>query len=783
MKLIDLLVFILQSYFTLSNIIGIDLGSEFFKITILQPGKTFTMVENLQSKTKTPFALAFKDDERFFGTDATVKRIKIPNQVFTFMHQYLGKKFNSEKINKFIEEYFVSYEMEEDENRKSYSFKINYNNDNYSFSVEEIFGMMFRYIKYLSYKFAGGSNVKDCVITVPAFFGYKERLALIQAVKLSELNLLSLVSENVAAAVHFATYKEFSNTEYYIFYNMGSSNLQATLVAYTSRFEERSKKTVEVSKEIKILGEAWEKNSAGNALNYKIVRYLMKQFDESRKDKPSVMKDYKVAEKLLPAAIKLKEVLSANKVASTKILGVEGGANLDAKITREEFETINSDIFDRVYRPIEKLLHSTGISIDQIKQVELLGGSVRVPKVQEILKSKMGNIIGTHMNGDDSMALGATYIAANYTPKFRQAKKIELIHGTNYDLIFRIGNSNKTAVTNEKIKVDENFEFDKSYQNEKNITFTTNGDIMIEVYEKLEYEFRENLIMTYYSNDINSASNDNMTLDLNFKTGNKGILSVKAYLTYTQNLYANVVQSQNGDFEINYTTNNIEPLTADQIAKEVKKYKLEGSALENFVKLQSEVGKSKTDLVKKELNLETVFSYPKPLNPVDLPKLNAKLDSLDKHDETRLIKIEKKNILETLIYNKKEWLISEGIPKYASEAELQKATQTLNEISEWFEDEGYRAELAELDSKLKALRQAFSEIDKRVQKDKALQTAIDKFHINLDKLVQETKKTLKEKPWTQKHFNNIFMKEINSARDWLKAILKSQDFEVLNYLK
>jgi molecular chaperone DnaK (HSP70) len=214
------------------------------------------------------------------------------------MHEYLGKRYNDEQMIKFIEEYFVSYDMEEDENRKTYMFKVKFNNEEHKFSTEEVFGMIFRYIKFLSDKFSGG-DVRDCVVTVPAYFGYKERNAVVQAVELSKLNLLSLVSENVAAAVQFSLDKKFNETEYYIFYNIGSSNLQASLVSYETIFEEKNKKTVEVGKAIKVLGEAWEKNLGGNAFNYKIIRDLMEKFDKTRKDKPSVKGDYRVAERLL----------------------------------------------------------------------------------------------------------------------------------------------------------------------------------------------------------------------------------------------------------------------------------------------------------------------------------------------------------------------------------------------------------------------------------------------------------------------------------------------------
>ena len=426
-----------------SNILGIDLGTEFIKISILKPNNPFKMVENIQSKTKTPFALAFKDEERLFGSDAISKKVRLPTQVFVNMHEFLGKKYTSENIKKFIEDFFVSYNIEENKERKTFNFKVLYNKQNLIFSTEEIFGMLFRYIKFLADKY-GDTNVKNCVVTIPAFFGHKERIAISQAIQLSDLNLQSLITENSAAAVQYSLDKEFNKTENIIFYNMGSSYSQATLVSYLSTYENKGNITIEIKREINVIAEAWEK-IGGNNINYNFIRNLMDQFDNLpiRKGKKSVKNDYKVAERILPSVLKYKEILSANKFTPLTILGVEDGINLEGRISREKFEEINEDLFNRILNPLEKVLEIARMDISEINQIELLGGSVRIPKVQEVLKSKINpNLIGQHMNGDDSMALGAGFISANFSSKFKPGKKIKFNQGTNYGIKISIENIN-----------------------------------------------------------------------------------------------------------------------------------------------------------------------------------------------------------------------------------------------------------------------------------------------------------------------------------------------------
>ena len=209
--LISGLLFILNIVFTKSNLLGIDFGTEFIKVSILKPNSPFKMVENIQSKTKTPSSLAFKDEERLFGFDALGKKVRLPKQVFVYMHEFLGKKYTNEQVKQFVEDFFVSYEMEEDSERKTFNFKVLFNKEDYIFSTEEIFGMVFRYVKFLADKYAGaGSHIQDCVVTVPAHFGHRERMAITQASELSKLTLQSLITENSAAALQYAIDKQFN---------------------------------------------------------------------------------------------------------------------------------------------------------------------------------------------------------------------------------------------------------------------------------------------------------------------------------------------------------------------------------------------------------------------------------------------------------------------------------------------------------------------------------------------------------------------------------------------
>ena len=120
--------------------------------------------------------------------------------------------------------------------------------------------------------------------------------------------------------------------------------------------------------------------------------------------------------------IKIKEVLSANKQASVKVPELMDYDTLQIILERSELEEKAQSLFDRVTKPIEKALEQAGLTMDQINQVELLGGGIRTPKVTEILeKTFAGKELGVHLNGDESMCFGSAFIGSNSTMNFKVA--------------------------------------------------------------------------------------------------------------------------------------------------------------------------------------------------------------------------------------------------------------------------------------------------------------------------------------------------------------------------
>ena len=572
---------------------GIDLGSEFFKVTVIKPGKPFMMLENLLSKTKTECALGLKDDEITYAYDALAKKAKAPANIFNYFSEFLGRKYNDTFVKEYMEDFFQSYNISANNETETITFNFKFNNKDEQLSIVELYSMIFDYIKSLSERFTK-IEMTDAFITIPSFFDYQQRQEIADAIKISKLRLAGVVSENLAAAVQFQLKKVFENETFYIIYNMGSSFTQVSLVSYKTIYEVKNNKTVDVGNEIKVYGESYDEKLGGKRFDKNLIKLMMHKFDELpvRKGKKSVFENKKVYEKIRPSAIKYKEVLSANKEVHLTVIGVDGGDDLQTKITRDEFEEVNKDIIAQVYDPIEEVLKKTNMTIGNISQIELIGGSIRIPAIQEEIKRKLGDksdILGIHMNGDDSMAFGAAYMCANSSKNFLGTRKSFMTNGANEKFKFYLSNlENKSEPFNyckeeEKDSADDKkqkncvkkiekekeiFPLRHKYNSKRSIEIEQDTNLLVKITEEFPGKFTERDLKSFEITGVPEAikqmKEDNATnlmpkINIKFIYTKGGQIELESYINYKYPRYFCE------DFY--YVKNYTEPLPKEEIEK------------------------------------------------------------------------------------------------------------------------------------------------------------------------------------------------------------------------
>ena len=837
---------------------GIDLGSEFFKVTVIKPGKPFMMMENLVSKTKTENALGLKGDEITYSYDALSKKAKSPLNIFNYFSEYLGRTYNDSFIKEYLEDFYQSYNISAENDTEYITFNFKFNDKNEQISIVEIYSMILDYIEFLAEKFTD-IQMTDVFITIPSFFDYQQRQAIADAIKISKLRLRGVISENLAAAVQFQLKKVFYNETFYIIYNMGSSYTQSSLISFKTIFNNKS---VVVGNEIKIYGETYNEKLGGKYFDNNLCKLLMKKFDELpiRKGKKSVLDNKGVYERIRYSTKKYKEILSANKEAFVTIIGVEGGDNLYTKITREEFEEINKELITKIYNPIEDLLKKTNMTINNISQIELVGGSIRIPAVQKEIKNKLGNysnILGIHMNGDDSMAFGAAYMCANSSQNFLGIRKTFMQNGANEKFKAYLSNlKNKTIPFNyceegkenkicvKKLKIEkEIFPLRHNYNSKSSIEIEHDTNILVKITEEFPGKFEERDLKYFEITGVPEAiekkkkdkSSSIPKINIIFIYTKEGLIKLESYIKYKYQKYFSK------DFY--YIKNITEPLPKEEIEKinEIlnKSIVLSENDMKNLIKNINEEIRKKSKIneeikkinekieEEKEIKIknrnieeeklvpsnyfynntlyitkkeearlkklkkignikeeeETIYLkikdihllYPKPMNDTQIQNSIKKIKRFVEIDTNRLKIIEKRNELEALIFDRKEYLYDKNTKIYLKPEEIEKSIIYINNKSSWYEEDGFIAPYDILEIEIKNIVNYFKEYEKRKIKYYKMAKAINKFLNDLYSIQEKHSKISKEKPWTEGYFNKTFLKELNETMEWLNLALYIQE--------
>ena len=412
-----------------ANLIGVDFGSSYMKATLVRPGKKFAIVENTAAKRKTEAMVTLGKENRLFGADALLASGKYPLTTFAELQRTFGEQFDAELVQKMKEHRFITNEIAADE-RGVVAWKVTSAGSGGEESgeellhSEEVVAMLLQYVKMLAEKQAEAS-VRECVITVPSWFTYDQRLMIRDAAEqLAGLSVLQLVHENTAAAVLFGIDKVDKEAQNHtvLFYNMGGMDTEVAIARYSHlNVSEKSKK---LTPYIEILAEAHERDLGSKDLDLVLFDILADKFNalKEREGKPDLRTNPRATKRLLKEAAKIKEVLSANKQASVKVPELLDYVTLQLTLERAEMEERASELFARVTGPIEAALAKAGLSMDEINQVELLGGGIRTPKVTELLEKALKvKELGVHLNGDEAMCFGSAFIGSNSTMNFKVA--------------------------------------------------------------------------------------------------------------------------------------------------------------------------------------------------------------------------------------------------------------------------------------------------------------------------------------------------------------------------
>jgi hypoxia up-regulated 1 len=302
--------------------------------------------------------------------------------------------------------------------------------DGVAFTPEELVAMVLTHAVDISVAHAAstGNTIappRDVVLTVPAYSTVVERRAVLDAANLADLNVLGLIEENTAAALHYAMDKSFEDREQVLlFYNMGASAVQVSVVRFFNYEQPQKYGKPKSVPALEVLAKAWDETCGGLAFDHMLVGYLADKFNEIYKKERGVEMDVRTdtraMTKIRLQANKIKHVLSANNDIPVYMDAVYDEVALNTHMTRSQLEDMAKDLLERSVQPVSRALEIANKTIADLTGTELIGGGMRIPAVQTKLKEVVGDLdLGMHINSDESFALGAAFSGANVSTAFR----------------------------------------------------------------------------------------------------------------------------------------------------------------------------------------------------------------------------------------------------------------------------------------------------------------------------------------------------------------------------
>lgn len=302
--------------------------------------------------------------------------------------------------------------------------------DGIDFTPEELVAMVLSHAVDISvaYSLESGSPIPpptDCVLTVSCYATQQERRALLDAAALADLNVLMLLEENTAAALQYAMDKTFvDGEELILFYNMGASALQVSLVRFFSYEPPVKSGKSKPAPGFEVLAKAWDDTCGGLAFDHLLVEHFANEFNqqyETARGKPTDVRNIpRAMVKLRIQASKVKHVLSANTEIPVYMEGIYDDVALKTTVSRALLEDLTSSLLERSVTPVHQVLERANKTIADLTNIELIGGGMRIPRVQSELSKAVGGMdLGMHINADESMALGAAFAGANISTAFR----------------------------------------------------------------------------------------------------------------------------------------------------------------------------------------------------------------------------------------------------------------------------------------------------------------------------------------------------------------------------
>lgn len=374
-----------------SPVIGIDLGTTYSCVGIYRNGSV-EIIANDQGNKTTPSYVSFTDTERLLGESAKNQASQNPVNTIFDAKRLIGRKFSDPGLQADLKHF--PFKVVNGGDDKPF-IEVEYLNEIKRFSPEEISSMVLLKMKQTAEEFLG-EPIKQAVVTVPAYFNDSQRQATKDAGTIAGLNVIRIINEPTAAAIAYGLGKKGEKT--ILIYDLGGGTLDVSILETDgSAFEVKST--------------AGNVRLGGEDLDNRLVTYCLSEFCKKNKydseNTKLLLNNPRAKRRLRTECEKAKRSLSSSTVATVTLDSFFNETDLNVQVTRAKFEELCRDEFNHCLEPLSQALLDAKKSKSDIDEVVLVGGSTRIPKVQQMLENYFGKKPRTDINPDEAVAYGA----------------------------------------------------------------------------------------------------------------------------------------------------------------------------------------------------------------------------------------------------------------------------------------------------------------------------------------------------------------------------------------
>ncbi|GMI90300.1 ARABIDOPSIS THALIANA HEAT SHOCK COGNATE PROTEIN 70-1, heat shock cognate protein 70-1 [Hibiscus trionum] len=375
--------------------IGIDLGTTYSCVGVWQHDRV-EIIANDQGNRTTPSYVGFTDTERLIGDAAKYQVAMNPINTVFDAKRLIGRRFSDSSVRSDIK--LWPFKLIAGAGDKP-MIVVNYKGKEKQFAAEEISSMVLTKMREIAEAFLG-STIKNAVVTVPAYFNDSQRQATKDAGVIAGLNVMRIINEPTAAAIAYGLDKKVTSVgeKNVLIFDLGGGTFDVSLLTIDDGIFE-----------VKAI--AGDTHLGGEDFDNRMLNHFVQEF--KRKNKKDISRNPRALRRLRTDCERAKRILSSTAQTTIEIDSLYEGIDFYTKITRARFEELNMDLFRKCMEPVEKCLRDAKMDKSSVDDVVLVGGSTRIPKVQQLLQDLFnGKELCKSINPDEAVAYGAAVQAA-----------------------------------------------------------------------------------------------------------------------------------------------------------------------------------------------------------------------------------------------------------------------------------------------------------------------------------------------------------------------------------